>query len=995
VTFVALQSDGTTKLSDAQWDLADLPMVRDALASRRPVMWRTEELGPRLQARTRDLGVVQGVCVPLTGDGPVRAALNVGIRHDSSLTTADLHLLESLGYGTGLALSRAESYLRVQELGAESEARRQALERQASFTKAMFDSLHDSIVACDRDGVPTMLNRATQDLHGLRNPALSPQEWADRHALYTADGSRLLEREEVPLSRALAGEQVTDVEVMIAPADGPPRSVLASGRPILDDQRQRIGAVMAMHDITERKRAEDAMRESERNFRLLFAGNPQPMWVFDTETLQFLAVNDMAVERYGYSREEFLSMIVTDIWPTDDVPSLLESLDRYGAGHHSTGEYRHRLKNGRVIDVEIAARKREFAGRPAKLILAQDITERKSLEAQLRHQAFHDSLTGLANRALFMDRVEHALSRSERLKQRCAVQLLDLDNFKTVNDSLGHGAGDELLKAVAERLQSAVRPADTTARLGGDEFAVLLEDLDEQEQATGIAARVLEVLRRPFRVQGRDIVVSASIGVAFAQGSQGGPELLRNADVAMYSAKTRGKGGCKVFSPGMHAAVLERLALEHDLRRGLARNEFLVMYQPQVDMVTGRIVGVEALLRWRHPSRGLIYPDDFITLAEDTGLIVELDSWVRATACRQMRAWTDAGLPLMRLAVNVSGHEFADADLAADVQRTLQSSGLEPSLLELELTESVAVRQSQDALEVLQTLRNLGVTVAVDDFGTGYSILSRLQQFPIDRVKIDRSFIAKVTSATDDAPIVAAMIAMAHGLGLEVVAEGVETSEQLVYLRQHGCDLMQGYLVSRPVTADDFEELMRRQATQDAGVLKVARPGWRLFLEPVAELVSSEPTLESLVSALLGALERLTGFESTYLTRIHWDRSEHTVLCAHNSGSVQVPEGLVVEWPEMMRRWAMERTSSSPDYVPPIYLDGESVSALGVKTHIGVPVIAGDGTVFGTLCAVSGAAIPVSGAVRAVMELFARVIATRIGNDGDMPAVTNRACHTA
>jgi diguanylate cyclase (GGDEF)-like protein/PAS domain S-box-containing protein len=442
--------------------------------------------------------------------------------------------------------------------------------------------------------------------------------------------------------------------------------------------------------------------------------------------------------------------------------------------------------------------------------LARDAAERArvALERDLRHQAFHDQLTGLANRALFIDRLEHSLRRATRDGSGCAVLLLDLDDFKRVNDTRGHQAGDRLVQAVAARLCERLRPGDSVARLGGDEFAMLLEDVDGAAGAEAAAERVLETLRHPFRVDGRELVASGSVGVALSAGAGGAEELMRNADLAMYVAKSRGKGRHARFEPAMLSAMIERVTLEQEMRSALAREQFAVLYQPQVDIASGRITGAEALVRWRHPARGWLDADAFIHHAEESRLIGSLGAWVLGTACTAARRWTDRGLPPLRVAVNVSAHELEVTDLESSVRAALADTRLPASRLELEITETASVGRHRDTLARLDGLRRLGVRIAIDDFGTGYSMLGRLQAFPVDRLKIDRSFIEAISVSTDRAPLVEAIIGMAHGLGLSVVAEGVETLAQLGYLRGHACDAVQGYLTGLPINAASFEDLL-------------------------------------------------------------------------------------------------------------------------------------------------------------------------------------------
>jgi diguanylate cyclase (GGDEF)-like protein/PAS domain S-box-containing protein len=575
---------------------------------------------------------------------------------------------------------------------------------------------------------------------------------------------------------------------------------------------RQVGLVMQSLALSE-----DLLKESEANFRLLFADNPNPMWIYDLDSLAFLEVNEAAVQRYGYGRDEFLAMTIKDIRPAEDVPELVRDIAGQRGDMQTDQTWRHRLKDGRVISVAISSHRLQFAGRPAALVLAQDVTERIQLDEQLRHQAFHDPLTQLANRALLRDRVEQALARNERRGGSCAVMFIDLDNFKAVNDSVGHTAGDLLLVQVAERLQGALRPEDTAARLGGDEFAVLLEHLGDERDAVRVAQRIMNALREPVQLEGDEWFVSASIGIALGGHDIDADVLLRNADVAMYDAKRRGRDRFGVFDPAMHTAVLDRLSLESDLRQALARDELSIAYQPEYEVNRRRMVAVEALVRWQHPTRGWVSPADFIPLAEDAGLIEQLDTWVLRTAARQVRAWLDAGIHPPAMAVNVSGKEFSNPGLAKRIAGIVAEVGLRPSHIELEVTESVAVN-TEHAIPLLEELRAMGFRIAIDDFGVGQSMLSRLQEFPVNKLKIDRSFLQKVAFGEDEAPIVGAIIAMGHSLGLTVTAEGVETSEQLTFLRRRGCDEVQGFLLGRPQPAAEIE----RQLAPDRALSVVA-----------------------------------------------------------------------------------------------------------------------------------------------------------------------------
>jgi diguanylate cyclase (GGDEF)-like protein len=498
---------------------------------------------------------------------------------------------------------------------------------------------------------------------------------------------------------------------------------------------------------------------------------------------------------------------------TDDLPAVLSSLTELRtrpAGDTVTMKCRLRHADGGWRHLEVVANNLLADPNVEGLVFtARDVTERQALEDQLRHQAFHDSLTGLANRALFANRVEHALIRCARRQEPAAVLFLDLDDFKTVNDTLGHAEGDALLGAVAERLRSCLRAGDTAARLGGDEFAVLLDELGGEDEAVGVAERILEALRSAFSLQGREIAMSASIGIASSCGEVGADVLLRDADVAMYMAKSSGKDRCVTFVPEMHRRIVERLSLREDLERALETGEELhLRYHPVVDVGTGAVAGFEALVRWTHPERGLISPAEFIPIAEETGLIVALGRWVLQEATRAARRWErDHGLGLF-LTVNLSGRQLAEADLAADVAGALERSALAPDRLILEITESILLQDSEPVVARLEELRRLGVRLAVDDFGTGYSSLAYLRRFPVNILKIDKSFVDQVDISPEGAALTRAIVDLAEGLGLRTIAEGIERPAQAAALCALGCRLGQGFHFAPPLTAPEVDELL-------------------------------------------------------------------------------------------------------------------------------------------------------------------------------------------
>ena len=480
-------------------------------------------------------------------------------------------------------------------------------------------------------------------------------------------------------------------------------------------------------------------------------------------------------------------------------------------GSQVSGEFRVRHADGSWRTIEAVGKNLIDDPAVAGLVVNyRDVTNRKELEDELRHQAFHDSLTGLANRALFADRLGHALDRSKRGHHPLAVLFVDLDDFKNINDSLGHGDGDELLVGVAARLSGALRTGDTIARMGGDEFAVLVEEAPDADSPVEVAERLLATLQAPFEHRGKELFIHASIGVAVSTGrDQTADELLRNADVSMYKAKGSGKNRVQVFEPSMHAAALARLALKVDLERALERDEFFVLYQPIIQLASHELVGAEALLRWRHPERGVVGPAEFVPVAEETGLISPLGGWVLEQACRQVRAWDDVApdRPLT-ISVNVSGRQVTERGFVDEVARVLASCGLAPGRLVLEFTEGVLMQDTEATLATLNDLKRLGVRLAIDDFGTGYSSLSYLRQFPIDILKIDRSFIASMANGPDETALMHSILKLSDTLHLETVAEGIEEPGQLDALRTLGADLGQGFLFAKPLDATALSTML-------------------------------------------------------------------------------------------------------------------------------------------------------------------------------------------
>ena len=569
---------------------------------------------------------------------------------------------------------------------------------------------------------------------------------------------------------------------------------LADGRCILIDERQTAdgGSIGLRVDITD-------IKAREASFRLLFDANPVPMFLCASDGHDLLAANDAAIEHYGYTRAQVLGMTLASISAPGN--PLLFELD--GSGPLGANG-QHRKADGSLIDVAVFSRTLIHDGIPAVLIAAIDITERKRAEARVIHLAHHDMLTGLPNRVLLRARMEEALGHMRRSGDGAAVLCIDLDNFKSVNDTLGHSAGDLLLQEVAARLRSVLRADDTPARLGGDEFAVLIAGVARPENAGALAETLVDMIGRPFDINGHQVLIGASIGIAAAPGDGTDADaLLKNADMALYRAKSEGKGTFRFFEAGMDARVQARRRLEIDLRKTVMAGELQVHYQPLVDLTSGQISGMEALVRWPHPERGFIAPAEFVPVAEETGLIGQLGAFVLKRACRDAMTWPAH----VNLAVNLSPVQFRVGDVYASVSEALRASGLPPVRLQLEITEAVMLEKVEHVLATLHALRELGVKIAMDDFGTGYSSLSYLSSFPFDKIKIDRMFVRNLATNANSQAIVRAILSLGASFGITITAEGIETEAELACLKERGCSEGQGYLFGSAQPNTEAREL--------------------------------------------------------------------------------------------------------------------------------------------------------------------------------------------
>ncbi|MBA2450028.1 MAG: EAL domain-containing protein [Chloroflexi bacterium] len=670
------------------------------------------------------------------------------------------------------------------------------------------ESSSESVIIFDADGHPFYLNPSFAALFGYTLDALQTDGgWQSLYVDSTVAADSWA---------TVVGGTSWQGDVELRGRDGRVIAILLRMDRIVDDAGQLIGMVGTCTDITAPKQAEQELRENRDFLQAVIDAVADPIFVKD-EQHRWVLGNDAFWDLLGQP-DGAVGKTDHDLFPKEEA-------DVFWAEDERT------LTGGTVRENEEAltgadGQTRTFLTKKTQLTLthgsrylvavSRDVSERKQLEGQLSHLAYYDLLSGLPNRALFMDRLGQALARAPRLGRSVAVLYLDLDNFRVINDSLGHAVGDRLLASVAERLVSSVRPGDTAARFGGDEFAVLLEDIGNDAFAREAADRIVTSLRAPITLDTHEICPSFSIGVAVSTpGSETAEGMVRHADLAMYRAKANGKAQYVMFDQDMAIDAMNRMTMEAELRGAVPRNELRIDYQPIVDLETGRITEVEALVRWQHPQRGLVSPARFIPIAEETGLIVPIGQWVLEQACRQAQTWR-ADLPDAHdlvMSVNLSARQFRHPELVEDVSTILRETGLDPSALELEITESVVMEHVSGAITTMQELKALGIHLAIDDFGTGYSSLAYLKQFPIDTLKIDRSFVHGLGHDDSDLAIVRSVIALATGLQLTVTAEGIETAQQLGELQALGCDHGQGYFLARPAAEAAIRTLLTAEAS--------------------------------------------------------------------------------------------------------------------------------------------------------------------------------------
>ncbi len=705
--------------------------------------------------------------------------------------------LESLAHTAAVLY---DSYRRQQREEALRQAHAAAEAEMLKLSSAV-EQTADSVVITDSQGVIEYVNSGFEQTTGYtRAEAIGRKPSLVKSGQHGADFYRRL------WETLRRGETFREVFINRR-KDG---SLYHEGKnitPIRDGQGRITHFISTGRDITPYLEAQGLAARLGR----ILDSSANEIYVFDAATLRFTQVNAGACRNLGYGMDELRTMTPLDLKPEFDrarFDALIAPL-RDGTQEVLVFETVHRRKDGTRYPVEVRLQLSRTEAPPVFVAIILDISERRRTEERLNYLAYHDSLTGLPNRARLLERLIQSLAEADRHERLVAVLFLDLDRFKNINDTLGHEAGDRLLGAVASRLVEAVRPGDTVARPSGDEFTVVLANVAHVDDVARVAHKICERFREPFRLADRELFVTVSIGIALYPFDDREPEaLLRNADAAMYHAKESGRNTFQFYTAALNQRMQRQFALETDLRQALERGEFLLHYQPQVDLMSGAVTGVEALIRWRRGNE-MVPPLEFIPLAEDTGLIIPIGEWVMHTACAQLKAWQDAGLPPIKMSVNLSARQFREqALLLQTVRQALAGTGVAASQLVLEITESVLMHDAEATQQTLQQLDAMGVGLSLDDFGTGYSSLGYLKRFPIGSLKIDKSFIQDITTDPDDAAIAQAVIRLAHSLGIKVVAEGVETEEQLAFLRRRGCDAIQGYYFSKPLPAGDLARLL-------------------------------------------------------------------------------------------------------------------------------------------------------------------------------------------
>ncbi len=786
-------------------DTVLVPYLREALEGRRTVVETpyTSTLGGRH-------GDYRYLFQPIFMDGNVQGVLgfveDISERKEAERELRALHSeLEARVASRTEELAQANRAL--EQAVAELERTGDELRHQLGFTQALIDAIPNPVFYKDKEGRYLGCNRAFAELVGQSAQSLRGK------TVFDVSPPELAEKYHLMDQALLARQGLQAYEHTVRAADGSQRDILFNKATFTDGAGQVAGLVGVMVDLTERKREQERLAAAEAMFRGLVEQSLAGIYIIQDGV--FAYVNPTFARIFGYdSPEEIIGRLGPfDLTVPEDRDRVLENIRLRLDGEIENIQYSFKgvRKDGVPRDIQVQGRVAAYNGKPAIIGILLDVTEQKKAEQQLNFLAYYDVLTGLPNRSLFLDHLHLAMAGAKRHESHMALLFLDLDRFKEINDTLGHHIGDLLLQNVAGRLKACLRETDTVARMGGDEFAIIQTDLAGIEGAESLAQKIIASLSEPFLLDGQEVYTSTSIGITvYPLEDVGAEQLLKNADMAMYSAKNQGRNTFQFFSATMNVEAHRRMSIQAGLRQALEQGELVLHYQPKISFAQGAVVGAEALLRWRKANGEIVPPMAFIPVAEESGLIIPIGEWALREACRQMRAWEEAGLPPVRVSVNLSPVQFRRSSLVVAVTAALAEVGVDPARLELEITESLLMEHDPATLSMLERLRETGIRISVDDFGTGYSSLHYLKRLPVDILKIDRSFIDDIPQEADDVAIARAIISLGHHLNLQVVAEGVETMEQAEFLRANGCDEVQGYLYGRPLPPAEFAALLRQ-----------------------------------------------------------------------------------------------------------------------------------------------------------------------------------------